>query len=163
MSNAVVLPGALAASTEPVFALGTLFNFDHPTYGWQTYRYIYNDEASTAFAVGDVVVQDIAGGTNAYDGLLPAAAAPAVKVLGIAQAACAAGSYIGVLINGKGLARAGDNAADQSGDSLVTGGATTPSGVDVMGAGAEAEVIAYGLQNAAATTGVTFLVSVRVP
>jgi len=162
MADVVVLPGALAASTEPVLALGTLFTYDHPTYGWQQYRYIYNDEASTAFAAGDVVVQDIAGGTNAYDGLLPAAAAPAVKVLGIAQAACAAGSYIGALINGKGQGRAADTGADQSGATLVTGG-TTPSGLDVMAAGEEMEVIAYGLQNAAATTGVTFLVSVRVP
>lgn len=152
-----------AQSSVAEFELGTLAWFKHATYGWQLLRYVYNDEASSAFAAGDVIVHDIAGGTNAWDGLLAAAAAPAVKVLGISIGAMTAGYYGWLLVAGKGLARAADNGADQGGDALVTGGATTASGVDVMAAGEEHEVIAYGLEDAAATAGVTFLVRACVP
>ena len=60
--------------------------------GEKHWIYVFNDEASTAWAQGNVIVRDAA--TTTYDGVLSAAAVvPAYSVIGVAQHAIAAGSY----------------------------------------------------------------------
>ncbi len=131
--------------------------------GAQVWVYVFNDEASTAFAAGDVIVRDAS--TQTYDGILNTDVTAAVRVLGIAQHAIAAGSYGFILRKGIGVARCADNGNDQDDDPLVAGasGDTTSSGVDVMAAGEEHCVIALGLADAGTTAGATFTVYVNVP
>ena len=59
--------------------------------GEKHWIYVFNDEASTAWAQGNVIARD--GGTTTYDGILAAASTPSSRVLGVAQHAIAAGSY----------------------------------------------------------------------
>ena len=66
--------------------------------GAQVWVYVFNDEASTAFAAGDVIVRDAS--TQTYDGILNTDVTAAVRVLGIAQHAIAAGSYGFILRKG---------------------------------------------------------------
>lgn len=146
--------------------LGTLAWYKHPTYKWQLYRYIYNDEASTAFAAGDVVTHDISGSTtDPWDGIKNTDLSPAGKCLGIAQGTITAGYYGWVCIAGKCLAQAADTGVDQAGAALVAGasGDADPAGLDLMADGEEDQVIAYGLQAASGTAGTAFLVTAKVP
>ncbi len=130
--------------------------------GAQVWVYVFNDDAS-GFVAGDVVVRDAS--TQTYDGILNTDTTAAVRVLGIAQHAIAAGSYGFILRKGIGVARAADNGNDQDDDPLVAGasGDTNPTGVDVMAAGEEHCVIALGLADAGSTAGATFAVYVNVP
>ena len=59
--------------------------------GEKVWIYVFNDEASTAFAAGNVIARDAA--TTTYDGILAAASSPGSRVIGVAQHAIAAGSY----------------------------------------------------------------------
>jgi hypothetical protein len=92
--------------------------------GNQVWVYVFNDEASSAFAIGDIIVRDPSATTEKmYGGLIAPVtnAAQALGVLGVAQHAIAAGSYGWILCKGKGLCRAGtgDITADAA---IVSGG-----------------------------------------
>tara|TARA_A100001515_G_scaffold125814_1_gene110753 strand:- start:44 stop:559 length:516 start_codon:yes stop_codon:yes gene_type:complete len=130
--------------------------------GPQCWRYVFNDEASTAFAAGDVIVRDA---LSAYDGVLNTDQAPRVSCLGVAQHAIAAGSYGWILKSGVGLLKAGDTGNDQANNALVTAasGDAASSGVDVFTDGEEELVIAHGLANAGASAGATFLGFIDIP
>ena len=62
--------------------------------------YVYNDEASTAFAEGTVCIRD--AGTETCDAIVATTSADPHRVLGVAQHAIAAGSYGFILRSGIG-------------------------------------------------------------
>ena len=130
--------------------------------GPQCWRYVFNDESSTAFAAGDVIVRDA---LSAYDGVLNTDQAPRVSCLGVAQHAIAAGSYGWILKRGVGLLKAGDTDTNQANAALVTAatGDAASSGVDVFTDGEEELVIAHGLANASGVAGSTFLGFIDIP
>jgi hypothetical protein len=78
--------------------------------GLQTWIYVFNDEASSAFEQGNVITRD--GGTVTYDGILAAASSPASRVIGVAQHTIAAGSYGFILRRGIGEVKAGTGTID---------------------------------------------------
>lgn len=113
--------------------------------------YVFNDEAATAFAKGDCIVQDT-GADDPYHGLLSASATAraAHGTLGFAQWAIPFGEYGFILKKGVGYCKADDAGADQAADPLVPAGGTTVGGVDVMAAGEEHCVVAEGLADGGA-------------
>ena len=117
--------------------------------GQKVWVYVYNDEASTAFAEGTVVMRD--GATTTYDAVLSTAAVPAIRIMGVAQHAIAAGSYGFVLRKGIGEVQANDTGNDQANDPLVTEG--TAGRADVMAAGEEHCVFAFSTENAGSSAG----------
>lgn len=99
--------------TEAKYYLGLEYecqNRTDPTYGMQVWIYVYNDEASTAFAAGNVIARDAS--TATADGVLAAASTPSSAVLGVAQHAIAAGSYGWILRKGVGEVLAGTGTID---------------------------------------------------
>lgn len=76
-----------------------------PDKGLRTWVYVFNDETSTAFAQGTVVIRD--GATETSDGIVATTSAPANRVLGVAQHAIPAGSYGFILRRGIGEVLAG--------------------------------------------------------
>ena len=69
--------------------------------GPRVWVYVFNDEASTAFAQGTIVMRD--EDTATYDGIATTGATiPAIRLLGGAQHAVAAGSYGWILKRGVG-------------------------------------------------------------
>jgi hypothetical protein len=88
--------------TTQLHELGTERVEHNNTYGERIWRYVKNDEASTAFAVGTIVrckADTLSGGTGI---VAVTAALPAAGLLGVAQHAIAAGSYGWVLFRGVG-------------------------------------------------------------
>ena len=81
-----------------------------PDKGLRTWVYVFNDEASTAFAQGTVVIRDAA--TETSDGIVATTSAPANRVLGVAQHAIPAGSYGFILRRGVGEVLAGTETID---------------------------------------------------
>lgn len=130
--------------------------------GPQVWRYVFNDEASTAFAAGDVIVRDV---ESAFDGVLNTDQAPRIGCLGVAQHAIAAGSYGWILKRGVGLVKAADTGTDQADAALATAasGDAESSGVDVMASGEEHLVVAYGLADSSGTAGETVLAYIDIP
>lgn len=116
--------------------------------GVQHWVYVYNDEASTAFAQGEVIIRDT--GTVTYDGIRCNAAVPAVRVLGVAQHAVAAGSYGWILKKGVGEIQVGDTGTDGLDDALVT---IAGVGVDIFADGEAELVIGLGLEDAGGVSG----------
>ncbi len=93
--------------------------------GMQTWVYVFNDEASTAFSAGMIVYRDPSATTyDWYGGLATPVDAhqPKVMVLGVAQHAIAAGSFGFILKRGVGSITAG-TAALTADSPFTTGGA----------------------------------------
>ena len=82
--------------------------------GDQVWRYVKNDEAVNAFAVGNPVIQRTATASAGTAVISTGASIPGMRVLGVAQHAIAAQSYGWVLARGRGtvLATAAGVAAD---------------------------------------------------
>lgn len=118
--------------------------------GDQIWTYVFNDEASTAFAAGDVVIRDPSAATQDMYGVIQSPATthtPAHAVVGVAQHAIAAGSYGFVLSKGRGLISLGT--ADVTADTaLTTGGSAAGSVLDYADDtdGAAIGVIAFSLE-----------------
>lgn len=76
--------------------------------GEQVWMFVYNDEASTAWAEGDVIIRDTTT-VGGYDGILHAGASVVARhrILGVAQFPIAAGSWGWILRKGIGNVRAG--------------------------------------------------------
>ena len=101
--------------TEAKLPLG--FQYREPAsgddLGEKVWVYVFNDEASTAFAEGHVITMDVSETTGAhsrYHGVLAPACeegTPAILVLGVAQHAIAAQSYGFILKEGIGEVLAG--------------------------------------------------------
>lgn len=145
--------------------LGALAWYKHATYGWQQYRYIY---AVAALTAGGVAMHNTGTAPNAYDATpaVNGTATAMAKVLGVAQEAIAITYYGWVLISGKGLFKASNTSTSQVGASLGhtgDGSGANADGVDVLGAGEEYQVIAYGLEAASGTAGDTFVGRACIP
>tara|TARA_R110002020_G_scaffold148705_4_gene324713 strand:+ start:2012 stop:2509 length:498 start_codon:yes stop_codon:yes gene_type:complete len=115
--------------------------------GLQEWVYVFNDEASTAFAIGNVIIKDPSATTFDFYGGIQApdtAHTPAVMVLGVAQHPIAAGSYGFILRKGVGLVLAGS--AGVAVDSAFTTGGSAAGTVLVYAddtAGANIAVIGH--------------------
>lgn len=126
-----------AVSTSRLHPLGDLREYRHATYGSQIWRYVYNDEAATAFAVGNVIARDT-GGTTLADGILsPAAEVVRARLLGVAQHTIAAGSFGWICCYGNCQVLAG----------VTNGAADIPVKTDAGTAG-RAEAAAVGANDA---------------
>ncbi len=77
--------------------LGTLFDYVHPTYGQQTYRYV---RVRDALAIGEGCMQE--NGTDPWECAISGATTPNARMAGIAQVAFADDYYGWVLKNGLG-------------------------------------------------------------
>ena len=110
--------------TKKVYPLGTTFvqspdennkaNSTH--YGEKTWVFVYNDEASTAFAEGDVLFLD--SDYAPYNAILATTTLHVHRVLGVAGHAIAAGSYGWVVV--KGVCEVGAVSTVAQGDRLVS-------------------------------------------
>ena len=98
--------------TTQTHRLGTLAIRENLTddRGEELWIYVFNDEAATAFAAGNVIARDAA--TATADGILAAVDTPANRLLGVAQHAIAAGSYGWIIRHGIGLVLADANTID---------------------------------------------------
>ena len=95
--------------------------------GEKVWVYVFNDEASTAYAAGNIIYRDPSAATNDwYGGLIAPVTVHQAKVMciGVAQHAIAAGSYGFILKEGVGtiLAGSGGLTADTP---FTSGGAGT--------------------------------------
>lgn len=91
---------------------------------WQTWVYVFNDEAATAFAQGTVVAHD-ASTAALGNAIVAPADCPTIRVIGVAQHAIAAGSYGWVLARGVG-------------EVLADGSASANTALDVSGTAGQA-------------------------
>lgn len=91
---------------------------------YQTWVYVFNDEAATAFAQGTVVAHDAAT-AQLGNAIVAPANAPTIRVIGVAQHAIAAGSYGWVLARGVG-------------EVLADGSAGVDTALDVSGTAGQA-------------------------
>lgn len=103
-----------------VYPLGDLRLEYDATYGWRTWRYVFNDEAATAFAAGNLIARDATTVANG-DGIVAPVSTAAARLLGVAQHAIAAGSYGWILKNGIGLVKA-DTGGITADNALISGG-----------------------------------------
>lgn len=121
LRTAVYTTAITDVDTSAVYPLGDLRLEYDATYGWRTWRYVFNDEAATAFAQGTIVARDtttVAPG----DGIVAPVDSATARLLGVAQHAIAAGSYGWILKEGIGyvLADTGGFTADNG---LIVGNA----------------------------------------
>ncbi len=94
--------------------------------GMQVWVYVFNDEASTAFAQGTLVQRDLA--TLTGDGIVCTGAISPQRVMGVAQHAIAAGSYGYILKKGIGKILCDGNV---TADTAVCPDATAGQATDV--------------------------------
>jgi hypothetical protein len=97
--------------TAPLYPLGALYeeppdNSSAPSamgsgLGGRTWRYVYNDDASTAWAVGNPIVFEAAKGPG-YGRQSTTSTLQGMQCIGVAQHAIAAGSYGWILADGVG-------------------------------------------------------------
>ena len=119
--------------------------------GPRVWVYVFNDD-TPAFAAGDIIMRD----TLSPDpgGILTTAATliPAIRLLGVAQHAIAAGSYGWILKRGVGEVRAGDGAAITAENALTSAGTTTAGRALNFAAGTTAPgcIFAYATEGVAA-------------
>lgn len=118
-------------------------------------RYVYNDEASTAFAAGDCIIMDT--DYASFDGILSTGTIARGRVLGFAIGAVPAGSYGWVCKTGDCLAK-GDGSVAQ-GESIVS---HSSNQVDTMASGEEEMIIGVALA-ADGSAGETFRVKADIP
>tara|TARA_R110000824_G_scaffold320034_2_gene507017 strand:+ start:582 stop:1025 length:444 start_codon:yes stop_codon:yes gene_type:complete len=88
-------------------------------YGDREWIFVYNDEASTAFAEGDVLFLD--SDYAPYHGILSTTTLHAHRVLGVAGGALAAGKYGWIVA--KGVCEVGAVSSVAQGDRLVSAAA----------------------------------------
>tara|TARA_R100000234_G_scaffold33983_1_gene20043 strand:- start:14711 stop:15241 length:531 start_codon:yes stop_codon:yes gene_type:complete len=125
--------------------------------GDRTWVFVFNDEASTAFAQGDLISIDT-GDYAAFNGIVSAAAATSAGlILGVAGGAIAAGKYGWIIKSGICEAK-GDGSVNQ-GELIVS---HTSGQVDTMGSGEEAAIIGVALEDDG-SAGALFTVKVDIP
>tara|TARA_R110002020_G_scaffold28320_1_gene90513 strand:- start:95 stop:598 length:504 start_codon:yes stop_codon:yes gene_type:complete len=130
--------------------------------GYCEWVYVFNDEATTAFAVGNTIFRDPSLTTQDwYGGLITPVDdhQPTVTVLGVAQHVIAAGSYGFILQKGVGTILAG-NANLTVDAAITTGGATTAGTAIVFADDATATIAVIGhvaTQILANTTGLAYI------
>ena len=123
--------------------------------GQEIWVYVFNDEAATAFAVGNPIYRDPSATTYNYWGGLIAPVTvhqPKVMVLGVAQHVIAAGSFGFIMMRGVGSVLAGSGALTLD-TPFTTGGAGTAGTVIDYGDGTSNENVAVIGHTAAAISG----------
>jgi hypothetical protein len=115
--------------TSEVYPVGTRYvqsadevnaaNSTH--YGDREWIFVYNDEASTAFAEGNVIMLDNSD-YKSFHGLLSTATLHVYRILGVAGHAIAAGSYGWIIAKGAGEVQCDGGVAQ--GDRLVAHAST---------------------------------------
>lgn len=119
--------------------------------------FVFNDEASTAFAEGDLISIDT-GDYAPYNGIVSAAAATvAGAILGVAGHAIPAGSY-GWIVK-QGITECKGDGSVAQGEAIVS---HTSGQVDTMGSGEEAGIIGVALE-ADGSAGDLFTCKVFIP
>lgn len=125
--------------------------------GERKWVYVFNDEASTAFAQGEVVIRDPSAATHDAYGAIQAASGTVysrLQTIGVAQFAIAAGSYGFVLADGVGEIAHGT--ADITADTeLTTGGSAAGTVIDWADGNTivSEAVIAFSFEAATAASG----------
>ena len=125
--------------------LGSLAYYEHPTYGSQVYRRIFNGDPAS-LVIGEVAMIQAAQSAPyvAEDG---AAATPACRVLGVSQTTIPTGYTGWVLVNGKGLILSNGTTTTHTAQTCAAAGEVTNG---VIGSD---EMVAFALvSNAVATT-----------
>ena len=89
-----------ATASTAQYTLGTLREFQNPTYGPQIWRYVQNKRGSSVTAGLGVMQED---GTDKYEVTVSGASTPNVRVLGAAQHTIADAYFGWVLADGVGL------------------------------------------------------------
>jgi hypothetical protein len=107
-------------STTSVEPLGAVYTVEDPTYGEQTWIYVKNDEAATAFAIGTGIARKAAALTRLC--IVSPTSCPLARLVGVAQHAIAAQSYGWVLREGGGLVLA-DTGGLSADTSIIPGNA----------------------------------------
>ena len=157
-----------ATYTTEAYKLGTLrpelpseVNANDSThYGPRVWRFVHNDESSTAFAKGDLILMADGSGSAGYawgEGIVCSAAAVVKhRIMGVAQHAIAAGSYGWVVCYG--ICEAQGDGSVAQGDPIVS---HTSGQVDTMADGEEEGVFGVALE-ADGSAGDDFTVYVNV-
>ena len=119
------------------------------TYGMRRWKYVLNDEAATAFAVGTVVMNDT---TTVVPGecLVAATSVAPHRVIGVAQHAIAAQYWGWILAEGLGLVIA-DTGGFTADTGLIPGNAVAGTADDVAAATGAIFALALATTVAAAT------------
>lgn len=91
-----------ASQSSRTHKLGELVITNDGTYGTRVWRFVKNTEASTAFAVGTIVQRKTSTVDDGSGIVCVTAKLPRYKILGVAQAALAAGRWVFVLKEGIG-------------------------------------------------------------
>jgi hypothetical protein len=117
-NNQVFGNDVTVVDSTQVYPLGTerlvLGSQTGSSIGDQLWRYVKNDEAASAFAIGNPVIQKTVTASAGTAVISTGASIPRLRVLGVAQHAIAAQSYGWVLARGRGtvLATGAGVAAD---------------------------------------------------
>jgi hypothetical protein len=125
--------------------------------GLQVWVYVFNDEASDAYAAGNIIYRDPSATTNDwYGGLIAPATNHQAKVmcLGVAQHAIAAGSYGFILKKGVGtiLAGSGGLTADTP---FTSGGSAAGTALDYADGTSQENIGVIGHSATAVSGGAT--------
>lgn len=132
-------------TTDAQAPLGFQLTVPNGDNGMQVWTYVFNDEASADFAIGDIVQRDPSATTQLMYGCVQApasTAAAAIFVVGVAQHVIASGSYGFVLSKGKGLLRTGTE--NMTNETLCTSGGAS-AGCALIYADGTIGVIEIGL------------------
>ena len=100
MSTTAAGLSATTVTTDQQAPLGFVLEVPTANQGLQEWIYVFNDEAATGFAVGTLVMRDLA--TATYDGIVSTGAISPQRIMGVAQHAIAAQSYGFILKSGIG-------------------------------------------------------------
>jgi hypothetical protein len=141
-------------STTQQLPLG--FEYTEPAdatnnYGDRTWVYVFNDDGSTAFAAGHIIMRD--AGTTTYDGVPTTAGTliSTLRLLGVAQHAIAGGSYGFILKRGMGEVMAGDGAVIGANTALTSAGTSTAGTALDFAAGTTAPDCVFAFSTEAST------------
>lgn len=122
--------------------------------GEKHWIYVFNDEGSTAFAEGHIIMRD--AGTTTYDGILTPGDAdvPALRIIGVAQHAIAAGSYGFILRKGIGEVQK-DAVATAADVTLIASdvGTAQAGRACIDSGGGTSDVFAFATEAASGTSG----------
>ena len=141
--------------TTEVYPLGTerlVLGSQTSGLGDQVWRFVKNNEAANAFAVGNPVIQQTVVASGGTAVISTGASIPRMRVLGVAQHAIAAQSYGWVLSRGRGTVLA--TAAGVAGDTAFATDAAAGTVVAAPNTGVGATAV-IGVTDVAIGAGVT--------
>ena len=152
--GAITTIDSLASYPDGVYPRGSVTWTYDSTYGMRKWRYVLNDEASTAWAAGTVVMNNTTT-SAAGEGLVCAAGAAAHRVIGVAQHAVTAQYWGWILAEGDGLVLA--DATGFTADTGLIPDASTAGCAANVAAGTGAIFALARATNAGSTTARAFI------